>query len=373
MKRLFFILLWICIFSHLAVRSGSSERLRHGRRRPWNLCLTLLTVPLILLIGLRSDYNDTAAYIDGFNNAPTLVTFWTDPDNYALLHNPLFQFYTALMRTLTDNYHVYFMVSATFLIVSVVYFLWQIAERDTFLLSVFTYYTLGTCLFSLAAMKQTLAMAILGYAVLALIDKKYTRFAVITFIAGLVHTYAWFFLVILLLTGKPWRLRTFLVVFTTLLIMLTFRSTITRFLDYAEELGKGASEELVFSGQGINIFRVIVYAIVPVTTFLFQPILTPQMERKHYIMLHMSIISFMFMLLASIDGANMFGRMARYFEIGTVYMFPWTVRHLFNEKSQRIVVGAFVVAFTVFFTYQYLNFDTAYRSIAFGAFLKSLF
>ena len=278
MTKLFLTLLWICLFAHLSAKNRSYGRLRHGRGKRWDLYLTLLVIPLVLLIGLRSDYNDSTAYIGGFRESPTLLTFWADPDNYALLNNPLFQFYTALIRTLTDNFSVYFLITAAVTVCSTVYFLRRISERDTFTLSVFTYYTLGTCLFALAAMKQALAMAILGYAVLALIDKKYTRFVVITFLAGLFHTYAWAFLVILPLTGKPWRTRTFLVVLATLFVMVTFRGTVSRYLDYAEDIGKASSEELVFSGQGINIFRVVVYAIVPVATFLFQPILTPQME-----------------------------------------------------------------------------------------------
>lgn len=96
------------------------------------------------------------------------------------------------------------------------------------------------------------------------------------------------------------------------------------------------------------------------------------MERKHYILLHMSIVSFMFMLLASINGANMFGRMARYFEVGTVYMFPWIIRHLFVSDSQKIVVPVYVGAFGIFAAYQYMGFDLEYSSISLWKFFSSL-
>ena len=86
----------------------------------------------------------------------------------------------------------------------------------------------------------------------------------------------------------------------------------------------------------------------------------------------MSIISFMFMLLASIDGANMFGRMARYFEVGTIYMFPWIIRHLFERNSQKAVVPAYLGAFGIFAAYQYMGFDSAYSSITLLDFLQSL-
>ena len=119
-------------------------------------------------------------------------------------------------------------------------------------------------------------------------------------LAGLFHTYAWCFLVLLLLTGKPWKLRTFLVVAVTIFIMLTFNDSISALLEYGDTIGKGASEEAVFSGEGMSLFRVAVYSIVPVASLMFRRILEPQMERKHYIMLHMSIVSFNDTVMSSV-------------------------------------------------------------------------
>ena len=154
--------------------------------------------------------------------------------------------------------------------------------------------------------------------------------------------------------------------------MLTFNDSISRILEYADTIGNSASEEMVFSGEGMNILRVAVYSIVPVLSLIFRRVLEPQMERKQYIMLHMSIISFMFMLLAAIDGANMFVRMARYFEVGTIYMFPWIIRHLFKQKSQKAVVTAYVGAFGIFAAYQYMGFDSAYSGITLLELLRSV-
>lgn len=370
MLRLFLIVLWTFVMSSIASRHKMQLQ---DRKKSLNLFNILLMLPLIGLLGLRTDYNDTSAYIEGFRNAPTLSKFFSDSASFELLGNPLFDLYTSAVRTATDNYHIYFMIAGIFVVVLMVSFLYRISEPDTYTLSVFTYLTLGTYFFALAAMKQTIAMAVLCHSVLALHDRKYLRFTLLVLFAGLLHTYAWCFLILLLLTEKPWRARTFAVVAATVFIMLTFNSSISALLEYADEIGKGASEEMVFSGEGMNLLRVAVYGIVPVSSLLFRRILEPQMERKHYIMLHMSIVSFMFMLLASVNGANMFGRMARYFEVGTIYMFPWIIRHLFNHKSQVTVVSAYVVAFGIFAAYQYMGFDTVYSSISLLDFLRGIF
>ena len=369
MLKLFLIVLWACVMAYM---TAHRRLVISGARKSVNLSNIMLMLPLIGLLGLRTDYNDTAAYISGFDNAPMLAEFFKDQKNYDLLGNPLFDLYTSAVRTLTSNYHIYFMIAAIFVVVLMITFFYRIAEEDTYTLTIFTFLTLGTYFFALAAMKQTIAMAVLCHSVLALRDKKYFRFSLLVFIAGLLHTYAWVFFVLLFLTGKPWSLRTYAVVAVTVAIMLTFNRSISRLLEYADEIGKSTSEEWIFSGDGMNILRVAVYGIVPVASLLFRRILEPQMERKHYILLHMSIVSYMFMLLASINGANMFGRMARYFEVGTVYMFPWIIRHLFVPDSQKIVVPVYVGAFGVFATYQYWGFDLEYSSISLWNFFSSL-
>lgn len=370
MLKLFLIVVWAFIMAYIAAARYKMQPNRTSK--PLNLPNILLMLPLIGLLGLRTSYNDTGSYIEGFRNAPILSELFSDPKNFDLLGNPLFDLYTSVMRTVTENYHIYFMIAGIFVVILMVTFFYRISDGNTYALTIYTYLTLGTYFFALAAMKQTIAMAVLCHSVLALCDRKYLRFALLVLIAGLLHTYAWFFIILLFLTGKPWRLRTFAVVAVTFFVMLTFNDSISTLLEYADEIGKGASEEMVFSGEGMNIFRVAVYGIVPVISLLFRRILEPQMERKHYIMLHMSIISFMFMLLASIDGANMFGRMARYFEVGTIYMFPWIIRHLFTQRSQSAVVPAYVGAFGIFAAYQYMGFDIAYSSITLLDFLRTI-
>lgn len=370
MQILFLIVIWVCVMAHIAATRYRSQSI--GISKSLNLFNILLMLPLIGLLGLRTSYNDTGTYIESFKNAPTLSVFFSESKNLDPLGNPLFDLYTSAVHTFTDNYHIYFMIAAVFVVVLMITFFFKISENDTYALSIYTYLTLGTYFFALAAMKQTIAIAVLCHSVLALRDRKYIKFLLLVLIAGLLHTYAWCFLILLLLTDKPWRIRTFAVVIATVFIMLTFNESISTLLEYADEIGRGTSVEMVFSGEGMNLLRVAVYSIVPIISLVFRRILEPQMERKHYIMLHMSIISFMFMLLASVNGANMFGRMARYFEVGTIYMFPWIIRHLFNQRSQRIIVIAYIAAFGIFAAYQYAGFDSVYSSITFFDFVQSI-
>lgn len=376
MLRLTLLLIAVCILAYItkykSVPVGAGGNAVIHQYQGGKLSIFLMILLLTLLLGLRTDFNDTATYISGFENAPTFTEFIKDPENLDLLQNPLFYGYTALFHQITDNYHIYFMVSALLVTVPTIVSLRKLADRDLFPLIVFTYFTLGTYLFALAAMKQTIAMAISCYAIVALIEKKYPKFFVFVIVAGLTHAYAFALLILPLLVARPWTARTYVILAITVFLMLTFEESITKILEEANELGKSVDSSQVFSGEGMNLFRVAVYSIVPVISLLYKRRLEPYMGRKEYLFLHMSIVSFMFMLLASIDGANIFGRMARYFEIGLVYMYPWTVQHLFSGKNRNVAIFAFVVCFFVFLLYGFQNFSDTYHSITLGQFLREL-
>lgn len=368
-----FVLIIGALIAGMTVKKENAGSIWESGIKGFNIPISILSFFMIMLIGLRTEYNDTTAYIGEFLKADTLQVFVTNVDNFDILKNPLFMLYTSLVRTWTDNYHIYFMVPAIFIVISFISFLMQQCEKEIFPYALFVYFGLGTFCFSLAAMKQTIAMAILTYAIVYLQRKQHWKFLLCVFVAGLFHTYAFLFVMVLFFTSKPWKAKTFILIVVTVAVMFTFESTITSLMQYADEVGKGIAEESVFSGVGMNLFRVAVYGIVPIASLLLKRILDKDMDKKHYILLHMSIISFMFVLIGSINGANVFGRMARYFEIGTIIMCPWIIRHAFTPKSAQIMNFVMIFCFGFFFLYDYQSFFQSYRAITFGQFLISLF
>lgn len=328
-----------------------------------DLFLVLMTVIMTLFAGLRTGYNDTAAYIKGFLNADSTSAFLSDPENLDILHNPLFYFGVTVFRSLTDNYHLYLTVLALFNTILFLRFLRRYASEGNFALTVFLYFAIGVFTFSMAALKQITASAVLTLAIPALIDKKWVRYFVIVAIAGLIHTYAFIFFFLPFLTGKPWGWKTVLLLLGTVGVMLTFESSIGSLLEYADSMGKHVAEYEVFDGNQMNPLRVAVFAVVPVATFLFHRYLEPELDREKCVMLNMSVVSLMFMLLASMNGANMFGRLARYFVLGSVVALPWIVDKVFEERSARWVKIAAALCFLGFFLYDNQNFSSYYSAI----------
>lgn len=362
------ITLMILLSVTVALAWGSQRkagRFIYGSRsspREGDLCLVMLVIFWSLFAGLRTEWNDTAAYISMFNDSVPIGEFLNDPDNFSLTQNPLFYLVMSLVRTITDQSWVFLTLCAFFTNISFVKFIKKFTPEQDFALSVYIFVTLGTYMFSLEALKQTLAMAILLYAVSELLEKRYVRFYLIVLIAALFHTYAVLFVALPFFTSKPWRVKTYAVVIVTLLVLRNFQGTIAAVIGYADAVGKEIADYEVFTGYGMSLFRVAVYAIVPLVTFAYQGKLIPQMDRRQYLLTNMSILSFMFVLMASQDGANMFGRVAKYFEAGTSCMIPWILRALFDQKSLRMIVVVVMLLFMGFFLYDNAGFSTGFKA-----------
>ena len=142
--------------------------------------------------------------------------------------------------------------------------------------------------------------------------------------------------------------------------MYTFKDAISSFIAIADQIGKSISLEESFTGNQMNIFRVMVYAVEPIITFIFKDRLI-KMDRKQQIFIQMSIISLTFMMLGTIDGANMFGRSGFYFEIGIICSLPAIIRELFTKQSATIVFIIAACCFTVFYLYDVSGLDNVYK------------
>lgn len=218
-----------------------------------------------------------------------------------------------------------------------------------------------------------MGMAIVTLAFPYLEKKKFGRYYLIVFIAMLVHTYAIAFAILPLFRVRPWKLFTFVFVAVMVALMMNFEQAITAFMEQANELGKTLAEYELFDDNTINVFRLGVYAVPPVISLIFQKWVFIKTSERNNILIHMSIISFAFMSMGTQAGANMFGRMGTYFELGTICCLPMMLKKTFEERSYQLITMIACVCFLGFFVYANainINFDQAYQAIGLGRFLR---
>ena len=333
----------------------------------------LLVVVLTLFAGLRTSYNDTGMYMRSFSSAPAVAEFLGNSENLNPFRNPLYMFYRSALREITDNPQILIFTTSAFTQICFVRFIKRYSDNFTF--SIFFYFGLGTFVFTLAALKQVVAMAIITLAFPYLTEGKLGKYYLLMIMAMLVHTYAIAFVLLPLFRTKPWRLFTFFFIAVTAVIVMNFESAITAFLEQAEELGKSIAEYEVFDDATINVFRLAVYAVTPMISLFFQRWVLRNTDNADHLLIHMSILSLAFMFMGTQSGANMFGRMGNYFELGTICCLPSMLKKTFDDRSYKAITVLACVGFFGFFFYANAinsSFDQAFRSISLLEFIVSL-
>ena len=375
MTKLLVVFAAAMVLAYLSEQNTNAIFASGHRYSVWNdWAYILLVITLSLFAGLRTSYNDTQNYINGFQSTSTLTEWFADSAHFNPFKNPLFSLYQSFLKTFTDDPQLLIFSTALFSQACLMRFFKRYADHFTF--SIFIYFTLGTYVFSLAAIKQITAMAITTLAFPYLEKKEWGKYLFVILIAMLVHTYAIAFAVIPLFQTKPWRIFTFVFIAVVAAVMLNFEEAITAFMEQANDLGKTLADYEVFDDATINVFRLGVYAVPPLISLVFQKWVLNKSHRIDNVMIHMGIISFAFMAMGTQAGANMFGRMGNYFELGTICCLPWMLNKTFDKKSYRLITTIACVCFFGFFYYANavnLNFDQEYQSISFLQFILSLF
>lgn len=371
MVKLLVLLAVSLVLASVSQRTTEAARAAGRRCSVWNdPAYLLLVVILTLFAGLRTSYNDTSNYITFFQSAPELPEFLSDPENWNPFTNPLFYLYESAIKSLFNDAQMLIFTSAAFSQICFLRFFKRYAPNFTF--SIFIYFTLGTFVFTLAAIKQVMGMAIATLAFPCLEKKQWGRYYLLVFLAMLVHTYAVAFAVLPFFMGRPWRTFTFVFVAVTAVLMMNFESAITAFMEQANDLGKTLAEYEVFDDATINVFRLGVYAVPPLISFVFQKWVLRDTSPIENVFVHMSIISLAFMAMGTQAGANMFGRMGNYFELGTICILPTMLKKTFNERSYWLISAVACVCFMGFFVYANginVGFDQEYRAISLWEFL----
>lgn len=323
---------------------------------------------------LRRQYNDTMTYRIHFAESESVSEYFARGGHLDLTGNPLSELYRDVMRELTDNFQIYFFFPAVLSCIAVVKLCKRYSVSPAFSLLIF--FSVGTYLMYMAALKQCIAVFILLSALPYAVEKKYARFYVLVFLAVLFHTHAFLFAIVPLLMGKPWGKTTWILLGATLLAMASYNVTLGAFMRYAQSIGALVDESELFDGHSINVLRVLVYWIPVLFALFFRRRLFTDSTRTEDLFVNMSIASAFILTIGLVQAANLFARMAGYFEIATIIALPWMINKVFTKRSTHFITCcAFVLYFAYFWYENAINrgFANDYFANTLWEFVLSLF
>ena len=380
--RQLILLYWGCVFlMYLSqVYYPTSMQLEGPQTGRWHFMLRKADIFMIAVIVwmtcfsfLRTNYNDTANYIFFWRNAKNVKDFIANGGLLDLTGNPLSLFWESFAHSYISNYHIYFLLPAFLSSFAVIKLLKRYSVNPAFSLLIF--FSVGTYVMYMAAMKQCFAMFFLLLSIPYAEKKQYIRFYILVAIAILFHTHAFMFAILPLLCNKPWGKVTWIGLGAALFAMATYDSTLGAFMEYAQSLGALVDESELFDGYKINFLRVAVYWVPSVLALVFRKRLFGNSSRLENLFANMAIVSSIILMIGLVQGANLYARMAAYFEIATALTIPWMVKKLFTKRSAQYVTICAVFLYFGYFLYEFAvskNFGSDYSAITLWQFVREL-
>lgn len=354
--------------------SGRQTGRRHFMLRRADLFMVIIILWMTCFMFLRTSYNDTGTYIAHYATARGFAESIRAGVLTDFTGNPFSILYRNLIRDFTDNYHVYFFFPALLSCFAAVKLFKRYSVSPAFSLLIF--FSLGTYIVYMAALKQCFAVFFLLLAVPYALEKKYIRFYLLVLVAIFFHTHAFMFAILPLLMGKPWGKLTWVMLVVVLFTILTYDYTLGAFMRYAQSIGALVDEGEVFDEHSINVLRVAVYWIPALFALIFRRRLFAVSTREENLFVNMAITGTFILTIGLVQAANLFARMAAYFEIAVAVALPWMIKKIFTKSSARFITACASVLYFVYFLYEFgisKNFNADYRAITLWEFVRELF
>lgn len=358
MQYLLFILFICTLLAFRVKKEGKFYLLENGvdeksTVRPLNEQLAIFFIFLIFLFfaGFRAEYNDTVIYIHNFLFKIPDSIFDLDSSLWSYSNNPLFVLYmTGFKEFISQNPYAFIFVTS---FITLGLFLISLSRFSyKFGLTIFLFITTGLFVFSMAAMKQVLAMSIGFFALQYFLQNKTAKFIGLIVFASFIHTYVLLYLLIPFLKNEVWSKKMVLMYLGAVLAGYAYNAFVGSSLDITSFIGENY-EEILTQGQGMNIFRVMIYQIIPILSIIYRKEINIEANKLITICINMSIIGGAFMLIGIGGGAVMFGRMGIYCDIFSIIVLPWIIYNVFAERKRKLLTLAVIICYIAYFYYQY--------------------
>ena len=373
MKVLFPVIMFSLIMAYISERRSVYEIDEYASKKyifKEKLFWFLMAVGMAVFCGLRLKGNDTGLYRNLYMELQPGVF---NIDWRALSGAPGFTFFGVILRTLGVSVQDYLMIESLFV---VIVYLWFVRKYTTELwLSAYYFITTGVYTFAFAAIKQTMAVAFLLIATDRAINKKYISFVLWVLIAELFHPYAFVYLIVPFLFFEPWTKRTYAILGGTVIVSMMLSTIVARILVMTESIGYQYTEGS-FTGEGVNVFRVLVVWVPTFLSFLLRNQMKGNIGLADQVIINASMINSVIMFIGLFGTANYFARLANYFLIFQVLSLPLLFQFM-GIRNRQVLKGISVVMYFAYFYYAtdlaHGAFGETYKFMGFMEYLGQLF
>ena len=339
-----------------------------NRRHRLIFCTLLIIILLAGFAGLRTRCNDTGAYRHGYE----LITesSWDESDK-SVGSNPLFNrinYHLKMHGVSTQNYLMFW----AFLTVGC-YIVFVHSYSANYPLTIFLLFTTGCYTFAFAGIKQAAAVGVAVIAVMLALKKKWIPFVACVLIASLIHPYALMYLLVPFMEFRPWTGKTYWMLAIFLVVGFSLRPLIGTVVNITTMLGEEYTVSS-FTGEGVNIFRVLVCNVPLVLSYIYRKKLFSGSSKAENLMVNLTMLNGAIMFVALFGTANYFARLANYFLIFQAFSLPWMLKKIGGRDGKMLTI-LMVLGFIAYFYYANviaIPFDQDFARLSVSEYLAQL-
>ena len=345
---------------------GYREYLRKDK-----LFIFIMAACMSIFVGLRVSYNDTPTYRHMYETIDITEGIFSNID-WSIGENPGFNVLNHVLKYIGISTQSFLMIYAIF--TNGVY-IWFIRKYTSSIwLSLFYFFTMGCYTFTMAAIKQCVAVAFCLLGVDRMLEKKWYSFIFWILVASTFHPYAIMFIIIPFLRFKPWTSNTWKMLGISGLAGILLETMLGTILSITTMIGEDYSISS-FTGAGVNPFRLAVIWAPTLLSLLAYKQLRQNTDENANLIINLSMLNAEIMFVALFGTANYFARLANYFLIFQTISLPYLFRY-FNTNSKRILCVVTILCYLLYFYYANAitqSFDFMFPQMSLFDYLQSLF
>lgn len=331
----------------------------------------IATISMAIFVGLRTWYNDTVTYIQGYEMTNINGSVFENV-NWSLGYNPGFILIRNILKYFGITTQNFIML---FALVTICLYMWFIRKyTDKVWLTIFLFFTMGCYTFTMAAIKQCVAVAFCLIATDCALKGKWKSFIIWILIGALFHPYALMYLIIPFLMFKPWTKGTYWMLVIFVVIGLTLQLLLGTIISITTVMGEGYNIE-DFSSGGVNVFRFAVVCVPVLISYVIKEHLIVSEDKEVNLIINLSTLNALIMFVALFGTANYFARLANYFLIFQTIALPKLFNY-FSRNSRKILILISGICYFAYFYYSNVisqPFDAQFDYIGIREYLSIMF
>lgn len=329
------IMIGVCFFlaNQIEIKSRKYTNVRVAVKKDWlvKILYFILLLILIFFSGLRTTYNDTETYMQAYERLNI-----SDVHMFSILepYGGFIILQTFLKRYISEDPQILILVSSIMVNSVFVYFYSKYSKH--FGLTIFSHLILGTYIFSMAGIKQIMAMSISLFAIENLLRKKYLKFFIWLLVAMTFHPYIICLAVLPFFREGVWNKK----IVMTIFIVIFLAANLEVLLNFAGMIGKEYTIEEM-TDYTVNPIRVLIEIIPVIFSLLYRAKINKRKNELLNLSINMMIINAFMISLGLFFNPIYFARIGTYFSVLNAIAIPIMLTVIY-QKNEHYRMNIFV-------------------------------